>query len=265
MIFILRPILPTHVKKQVIPVERMKYWFFGLKTKANVRNINHGRTIQKEFILTKENQENCIAKLKRMKSLRLDGREPIKKAAVLVPLCIINNELSLLYTLRSSDLKSYRGQVSFPGGVQDTTDASLEETALRETFEELGIQRTQIDIWGNGCFVGTRKKDMAVMPFFGYLGEISVEGLILNRKEVECVFTIPLEHLIDPANFRSTQFRNSYALPVFMGSEHRIWGMTAIITHFVLNALLPAGTYVHKLHYITPFKTTSPGTKNKKL
>jgi nudix motif 8 len=106
---------------------------------------------------------------------------------------------------------------------------------------------------------------MAVMPFIGYLGEMSVEGLILNRKEVECVFTMPLKHLIDPANFRSTQFRNGYALPVFIGSEHRIWGMTAIITHFVLNALLPAGTYVHKLHYITPFKTSSPGTKKRKM
>lgn len=260
-----RPILPTHAKKQVIPVGCMKYWFFGLKSKADVLNINRGRTIQKEFILTKENRENCITKLKDMKSVRLDGGEPVKKAAVLVPLCIVNNDLSLLYTLRSSDLKSYRGQVSFPGGVQDTTDDNLEETALRETFEELGIQRTQIDVWGNGCFVGTGKKDMAVMPFIGYLGEVSVEGLILNRKEVECVFTMPLEHLIDPANFRSTQFRNGYALPVFIGSEHRIWGMTAIITHFVLNALLPAGTYVHKLNYITPFRTTSPGTKQKKM
>lgn len=265
MIYMSRPVLPTQLKKQVMPVGCMKYWFFGLTTKANVLNVNQGRTIQKEFILTKENRENCITKLKSMKSARLDDREPIKKAAVLVPLCIVNNDLSLLYTLRSSDLKSYRGQVSFPGGVQDITDDNLEETALRETFEELGIQRTQIDVWGNGCFVGTRQKDMAVMPFIGYLGEVSVEGLILNRKEVECVFTMPLEHLIDPANFRSTQFRNGYALPVFIGSEHRIWGMTAIITHFVLNALLPAGTYVHKLHYITPFKTTSPGIKKKKV
>jgi nudix motif 8 len=244
----------------------MRYWFISSKPEVNsVRNINQGRTIPKEYILSKENREKCITKLKTMKPIRLYGRDPLKKAAVLVPLCIINNELSLLYTLRSSDLKSYRGQVSFPGGVQDKTDANLEETALRETFEELGIQKTQIDVWGNGSFVGTRQKDMAVMPFIGYLGEVSLEGLILNRKEVESVFTVPLKCLIDPHNCKSTQFRNGYVLPVFVGGEHRIWGMTALITHFVLDALLPAGTYAHGLCYITPLKTSSPETKKRKM
>jgi nudix motif 8 len=200
-----------------------------------------------------------------MKPVGLYGSEPTKKAAVLVPLCVVNNELSLLYTLRSSDMKNYRGHVSFPGGVHDRTDENLEETALRETFEELGIQRTQIDVWGNGCFVGTRQKDMAVMPFVGYLGEVSLEGLALNRNEVESVFAMPLKHLIKPDNCKFTQFRNGYVLPVFIGGEHRIWGITAIITHFVLNALLPAGTYVHKLRCIRSFKTTSPGTKKRKL
>jgi len=246
-------------------VTHMGYWFIGSKPTVNVRYINQGRAIPKEFILSKENRDNCISKLKSMKPIRLYGREPIKKAAVLVPLCIVNNELSLLYTLRSSGLKSYRGQVSFPGGVQDKTDESLEETAFRETFEELGIQRAQIDVWGSGCFVGTRQKDMAVMPFIGNIGEVSLEGLILNRKEVESVFSVPLKHLTDPNNCRSTQFRSGYVLPVFVGVEHRIWGMTAMITHFVLDALLPTGTYVHKLHYITPIKTASPGTKKRKM
>jgi len=265
MIYISSPILRTHVKRQVMSVRCMEYWSVDLTPKVNIVNNSYDRTVPKELILSKENRENCITKLKGVKPVRLFGREPTRKAAVLVPLCTVNNELSFLYTLRSSDLKSYRGQVSFPGGVQDKTDENLEETALRETFEELGIQRTQIDVWGNGCFVGTRQKDMAVMPFIGYLGEVSLEGLILNRKEVESVFTVPLKHLIEPDNCKSTQFRNGYVLPVFIGGEHRIWGMTAIITHFVLDALLPKGTYVHKLHYIKSFKTTSPGTMKRNL
>lgn len=254
----------TLVKKQVMYTRHTRYWFIGLKPNvSNVRDIHQGRTVPNEYILSKENRENCIMKLKTMKPIRLYGREPLKKAAVLVPLCIVNNELSFLYTLRSADLKSYRGQVSFPGGVQDKTDENLEETALRETFEELGIQRNQIDVWGNGCFVGTRQKDMAVMPFVGYLGEVSLEGLILNRKEVESVFTMPLKQLINPDNCKSTQFRSGYVLPVFVGGERRIWGMTAVITHFVLDALLPAGTYAHKLYYITPLKTSSETGKRK--
>jgi len=246
-------------------VRCMECWSVDRTPKVNIVNNSYGRTVPKELILSKENRENCITKLKRVKPIRLNTIQPTRKAAVLVPLCTVKNELSFLYTLRSSDLKSYRGQVSFPGGVQDKTDENLEETALRETFEELGIQRTQIDVWGNGCFVGTRQKDMVVMPFIGYLGEVSLEGLILNRKEVESVFTMPLEHLIEPDNCKYTQFRNSYVLPVFIGGEHRVWGITAIITHFVLDALLPTGTYVHKLHYIKSFKTTSPGTMKRKL
>lgn len=266
MIYFSISILPTHVWKQVMYIGHMRYWFIGSRLRVNnVRSINQGRTIPKEFILSKENRENCITKLKTMKPAWLYGMEPLKKAAVLVPLCEVNNELSFLYTLRSSDLKSYRGQVSFPGGVKDKTDENLEETALRETFEELGIQRTQIDVWGNGFFVGTRQKEMAVMPFIGYLGEVSMKRLILNRKEVESVFTMPLKQLINLDNCKSTQFRNGHVLPVFVGGEHRIWGMTAIITHFVLDALLPAGTYTHKLYYIAPLKIPSPETKKTKI
>jgi nudix motif 8 len=246
-------------------VRCLEYGSSDVTPKVNVINNPQGKTIPKELILSKENRENCITRLKSVKPVGLYGREHTKKAAVLVPLCIVNNELSLLYTLRSSNLKSYRGQVSFPGGVQDKTDENLEETALRETFEELGIQRTEIDVWGNGCFISTRQKDMAVMPFIGYLGEVSLERLILNRKEVESVFTVPIKHLIEPGNCKCTQFRNAYVLPVFIGGEHRIWGMTAVITHFVLSALLPTGMYVHKLHHIKSLKATALGTKKRKL
>ncbi|PSN34502.1 hypothetical protein C0J52_13402 [Blattella germanica] len=255
MIYISRPVIPKHMKEQVMSVRHMGYWFMGSKLKVCVRNVNQGRTISKEFILSAENRSNCIAKLKNIKPIRLSEAEPVKKAAILVPLCVVNDEISLLYTLRSSDLKSYRGQVSFPGGVQDKTDKTLEETAVRETFEELGIKKSQIEIWGHGSFVGTRQKDIAVLPFVGYLGEVSLEDLSLNEKEVESVFTVPLRHFTDPTNCRYTQFRNGYVLPTFIGGEHRIWGMTAIVTHFVLNALLPPGAYTHKLHYVRPLKS----------
>jgi nudix motif 8 len=60
--------------------------------------------------------------LKTVKTVRLYGREPTRKAAVPVPFCTVNSELSFLYTIRSSGLNSYRVQVSFPGGLQDKTE-----------------------------------------------------------------------------------------------------------------------------------------------
>ncbi|KAJ9575056.1 hypothetical protein L9F63_007791 [Diploptera punctata] len=235
-------------------IRHVGYWFMGSKLRICVRNVNQGREISKEFILSQENRLRCIQKLKNMKPVRLSKQEPIRKAAVLVPLCVVNDEISLLYTLRSSDMKNYRGQVSFPGGLQDTSDSTLEDTAVRETFEELGIQKTDIDVWGHGSFVGTRQQDMAVMPFIGFLGEVCIQTLKLNEKEVETVFCVPLRHFTIPANCRYTQFRNGYVLPTFIGAEHRIWGMTALITHFVLNSLMPEGAYSLKLHYIKPIK-----------
>jgi hypothetical protein len=101
--------------------------------------------------------------------------------------------------------------------------------------------------------------------FICYLGEVSVERLELNRKEVESVFTVPLNHLIGPDNCKSPKFCIVYVLPVFRGCEHRICRITGMITHFVLDALLPTGTYMHMLLYITPFKTTSCGTMKRKL
>ena len=253
MFYISRTIIPTQMKKQVMSVRHVRY-FTSSKFKLCVTNVNQGINVSNEFILSPENRLNCIQKFKNMKPVRLSKEEPARKAAVLVPLCIVNSEISLLYTLRSSDMKRHRGEVSFPGGLKDKSDKNLEETAVRETFEELGIPVTDIDVWGHGNFIGTRQQDMAVMPFIGYLGNLCVENLKLNEKEVESVFYVPLRHFTNPTNCRFTQFRNGYILPTFIGTEHRIWGMTAMVTHFVLNALMPAGSYRHKLHYVQPIK-----------
>ena len=134
-------------------------------------------------ILGEENRQNCIRRFKAIKiSPRIKGAESKKKAAVLIPLCLVKGELSLLYTLRKADLKRHRGQVSFPGGMQDPTDESLEETALRETEEELGINRNEVDLWGSGSIViGT---EFCVLPVLGCLGSIEIEKLQPSPDEV---------------------------------------------------------------------------------
>nr|CAD7424920.1 unnamed protein product [Timema monikensis] len=212
-----------------------------------------GETRSVNSILSKENRLRCITKLRNIKPAQLyEGGQnnQIKKAAVLVPLCIVNGELSLLYTVRSPDLKRNSGQVSFPGGIMDKTDKDLQETALRETFEELGIQKSNVQIWGHGNLYGTHTKDMVVLPVIGYLGELNLHDLNLNSKEVEKVFSISLEWLCDSDHFAYTQFRGHYVLPLYQ-CEHRIWGLTGIITHFVMSALLPE-QYKNRLKYLAP-------------
>lgn len=160
-----------------------------------------------------------------------------RMAAVLVPLCSYKGELGLLYTLRSKRLNSNKGQVSFPGGMKDESDKSLEATALRETWEELRIPESQVDIWSRANILS--RNDLSILPIFGYIGNVEPENLAFNHDEVEDAFVISLENLCNPKHFRYTHFRSGMILPVFTGGKHRVWGLTAGITHLIMKALVP--------------------------
>lgn len=185
------------------------------------------------------------------------SNEKPNKAAVLVPLCIHNGKLGLLYTLRSNKVSSNRGQVCFPGGMKDESDATFEDTALRETWEELRIAKDVVDVWGSGNFI--ERKQVTVLPVLGFIGEVNPSSLQVNTHEVEEAFVQPLEKLCDPGLCRYTQFRNNYTLPTYLGGNHKIWGLTAVITHLVMGALAP-GVYRHKLAYLKPIVGSSKET-----
>jgi len=163
--------------------------------------------------------------------------ETARKAAVLVPLCAYRGELGLLYTLRSMKLSSNSGQVSFPGGMKDESDESLEDTALRETWEELRIPAEEVDVWSRTNTIGRR--NLSVTPVLGYIGEIDPQKLEVNPHEVDEAFVVSLEKLCDPAHFRFTRFRNGILLPAYTAGKYRVWGLTAAITHMIMKALVP--------------------------
>lgn len=103
-----------------------------------------------EFLLSEKSRTNCVRKFQSMVPKKMRGYEEKRTAAVLIPLCVHKQAVSLLYTLRAADLTTHRGQVSFPGGMQDERDKDLATTALRETHEELGIRPQDVEIWGSG-------------------------------------------------------------------------------------------------------------------
>ncbi|MCL4137888.1 UNVERIFIED_CONTAM: hypothetical protein GTU68_016421, partial [Idotea baltica] len=202
-----------------------------------------------------ENRERCTRKLKELPSLRSTGKGAHKFSAVLVPLCHVEGELSLLYTLRTSDLRSHRREVSFPGGKADPSDESLIHTALRETEEEIGVGSERVDVWGTLPPQMGKGGKSSIVGVLGYVGHVDSESFRLNPREVESIFAVALKNLSHPHNCRQTQFRSDvfksgYTLPIFIGSEPKIWGLTAVITHLTLSALLP-GIYKHRLSHIT--------------
>ncbi|XP_065834266.1 mitochondrial coenzyme A diphosphatase NUDT8-like [Oscarella lobularis] len=158
----------------------------------------------------------------------------------MVLLCKWKEEPSLLYTLRTGSVRSHRGQVSFPGGLREPSDADLVATAVREASEETGIARERIDVWGPTAPVVTTSGTW-VSPFLGSVGKVYETELVKSDAEVERIFFIPVSVLADSNFRRYTKFRlqnrHGYTLPVFLGGSHKVWGLTANVTDMVLNIL----------------------------
>ena len=158
---------------------------------------------------------------------------PYIPAAVLIPLILHVNETTVLLTRRTENLTSHPGQISFPGGQMENTDGTPEETALRETEEEIGLHRSSVDIIGRLSDYETRT-GYRVTPFVGLVDPPIY--LKKNLNEVAEFFEVPLSFLLDPINHqRHSQIqegakRNFYAIPY---KQYYIWGATAgILVNF---------------------------------
>lgn len=158
-----------------------------------------------------------------------------KKASVLIPICRVEQEISILYTLRKVGLRRHGGQVCFPGGMRDYNE-SPEETAIRETEEEVGVLKHNIKIYGCGSSVSRR--GVLITPVIGYIGHIEPLKLKISEKEVQHAFALPLSKFCDLNNCKYTKFRSGYTLPVFLIDGYKVWGITAYLTHLFLISLL---------------------------
>jgi len=153
--------------------------------------------------------------------------EPLKRAAVLVPLVDRPAGFTVLFTRRTAHLARHAGQNSFPGGHKEPDDAGPEDTALRETEEEVGLARSHVEVIGRLDLYVTRT-GFLVTPVVGVVRPPF--EMRPDPHEVAEVFEVPLTFLLDPANHRrcSAEFegvvRYFYAMPY---GRYFIWGATA--------------------------------------
>jgi 8-oxo-dGTP pyrophosphatase MutT (NUDIX family) len=169
----------------------------------------------------------------------LPGIDGYRKAAVLIPMVCEKGEMHLVYTRRTDLVHDHKGQVAFPGGAVDDHDRDFEDTALRETYEEIGIPPSEI------CVLGK----LPVFPTITGYVITPIVGLVpwpydlhVSAEEVSRVFTVPLQWLADPNN------REEKDMILFDGRPERVvffdtydgekvWGATARITLQFLKAL----------------------------
>jgi 8-oxo-dGTP pyrophosphatase MutT (NUDIX family) len=151
----------------------------------------------------------------------------VTEAAVLVPLVSRDGEVHVLLTQRTSHLYDHGSQISFPGGRVEAADVSREDTALRETEEEIGLARSRVAVIG-------RLPDYAIpsgfriTPVVGWI-EAPFE-LTLDAFEVAEVFEAPLDFFLDVGNYqrREYRFRGRHRHYLAIPFEGRyIWGATA--------------------------------------
>ncbi|KAJ3320859.1 nudix (nucleoside diphosphate linked moiety X)-type motif 8 [Boothiomyces sp. JEL0866] len=150
------------------------------------------------------------------------------EAGILIPLCITNNKPSILFTVRSSTLRSHTGEVSFPGGKRDQEDVDIIATALRETEEEISIKPEAVEYLGTFISVPNKSGNTKVTSVVGFLGIINPDHLQVNPEEVERAFTVDIDTLLktrETENFRNTGFM----MPSWNVGDDKIWGLTGYI------------------------------------
>jgi 8-oxo-dGTP pyrophosphatase MutT (NUDIX family) len=155
------------------------------------------------------------------------GHEGATVAAVLIPIVAHHAGLTVLFTQRTTHLKSHSGQVSFPGGRAEPGDASAEFTALREAGEEIGLPEDRVEILARLPDYHTRT-GYRVTPVIGLL--TPPLELAPDPREVAEVFEVPLKFFLDARNRqrRTREFQGqTVGFYVFEHEGHVIWGATA--------------------------------------
>lgn len=165
-------------------------------------------------------------------------------AAVLVLVYPTVTGAHLVLTKRHANLSKHANQISFPGGSQDTGE-TLPQTAIRETFEEIGVSPDSINLCGHLTPVYIPPSDFTVTPFVGWRHE--PPSFIRSESEVAQIIEVAIDRLLRPATLvvgnivlDNGDIKQS---PFYQVDEHKVWGATAIM----LSELIERISRVRKL------------------
>lgn len=186
----------------------------------------------KETKLGGVKDQNKMVPPERKIELKNNYKEKSPKKAAVLALFYPNKkgETCLALTLRPTYKGTHSAQVSFPGGKKEHMDANLKETALRETFEEVGVNTKEITIVREITDVYIPPSNFLVTPFIGIAQNTPV---FKNNHEVEELIEVPLTDLLNDNSVTAKNQKTFYAenvkVPYFLFQNHVVWGATAMI------------------------------------
>lgn len=171
----------------------------------------------------------------REKKVILFSDKPLRPAAVLIPIYKKDGECHVLLTKRTEELEYHKGQICFPGGSHHEEDGSLQDTALREAYEEVGIRPEDVEILGELDGFGTLTSNFLITPFVGVIPY--PYEFIVSEHEIDELVEIPLSALADDSNYweeiRSAEGVTGKA-SFFKYKDKVVWGATSrILKQFV--------------------------------
>jgi 8-oxo-dGTP pyrophosphatase MutT (NUDIX family) len=173
-------------------------------------------------------------------------------AAVLVPLYLHDSQLRIVLIERRADLRRHAGEIAFPGGRRDSQDSNLEETALREAEEEIGLKRGDLTVVGALKRTSTFATNYSIHPFVALLADQGSRGSLIGGEPSTRAWT-PSEHevatVLEPslaevraARGRTTVERRGFAFETdaYLFDGQVVWGATARIIEDLLGYIPPA-------------------------
>jgi 8-oxo-dGTP pyrophosphatase MutT (NUDIX family) len=167
---------------------------------------------------------------KHFDKIKIQQRNPKKAAVLVIFYPNESNETMFILTKRAKYNGTHSSQISFPGGKHEYSDILIKTTALRETNEEIGINKEDIHLIKTITDVYIPPSNFYVTPFLGYM---NYHPFFYKNDEVENVIEVKLSDLMDVRNLSTININTSYAnnidVPCFNLNNEIVWGATAMM------------------------------------